>query len=222
MRWRRRCAAHALGARAFGGAECGCCCPAWAPATLPDIQLLQLRPPLLPASQLLTRRNQAFFLPSDRAPAGSAVEAQLEALTRRELDAAAVAEEAERWERVRGEGWAGSVRWRLAPYASRAGACGSVAHRLAAQPAHHPQAARDLSLVGPPTEDVERKQQRIAAMLDKRLRPTVQVGGPAAGRPDGGRALCCRPLGPLGRMHGWPRSRCYNCGQHPAPCLAGH
>ena len=57
--------------------------------------------------QLLTRRNREFFLPSDRAPAGSAVEAQLEALTRREQDAAAVAEEAERWERVRCDGSGG-------------------------------------------------------------------------------------------------------------------
>lgn len=51
--------------------------------------------------QLVTRRNREFYLPSDRAPAGSAVEAQLESLARRQTDAAKVAEEAERWERVR-------------------------------------------------------------------------------------------------------------------------
>ena len=49
----------------------------------------------------MTRRNREFFLPSDRAPAGSAVEAQLEALAKRQMDAAKVAEEAERWEQVR-------------------------------------------------------------------------------------------------------------------------
>lgn len=49
----------------------------------------------------MTRRNREFYLPSDRAPAGSAVEAQLESLARRQTDAAKVAEEAERWERVR-------------------------------------------------------------------------------------------------------------------------
>lgn len=48
----------------------------------------------------MARRNKEFFLPSDRAPAGSAVEAQLETLARRHTDAAKVAEEAERWERV--------------------------------------------------------------------------------------------------------------------------
>jgi hypothetical protein len=53
-----------------------------------------------PRLQLLTRRNLEFFLPSDAAPAGTAVESQLDALTRRQLDAAKVAEEAERWERV--------------------------------------------------------------------------------------------------------------------------
>ncbi len=60
-------------------------------------------PPPLPGPtlQLVTRRNEEFFLPSDAAPAGSAVEAQLEELTKRQLDAAKVAEEAERWERVR-------------------------------------------------------------------------------------------------------------------------
>lgn len=50
--------------------------------------------------QLVTRRNREFYLPSDRAPAGSAVETQLESLARRQTDAAKVAEEAERWERV--------------------------------------------------------------------------------------------------------------------------
>ncbi|PSC71609.1 TPR and ankyrin repeat-containing 1-like isoform A [Micractinium conductrix] len=86
------------------------------------------------APQLVTRRNREFFLPSDRAPAGSAVEAQLEALTRNQLDAAKFAEEAERWER----------------------------------------AAKDLTLLGPPTEEPDRKRRRVDAMLSKKLALTVQ------------------------------------------------
>jgi hypothetical protein len=50
--------------------------------------------------QLVTTRNEEFFLPADAAPAGSAVEAHLEALTRRQQDAAMVAEEAARWDAV--------------------------------------------------------------------------------------------------------------------------
>lgn len=73
-------------------------CPALpcSPRTLP-------RPP--PTVQLLTQRNKEFYLPLDRAPAGSALEKQLEALTRAALEAAAVAEEAARLERVRLESW---------------------------------------------------------------------------------------------------------------------
>lgn len=37
------------------------------------------------------------------------------------------------------------------------------------------QAARDLSLLGPPTEDGERKRARIEAMLGPKLKSTVQV-----------------------------------------------
>lgn len=71
--------------------------------------VLSFQPPCLPPEivagpshplQLVTRRNREFYLPSDRAPAGSAVETQLESLARRQTDAAKVAEEAERWERV--------------------------------------------------------------------------------------------------------------------------
>ncbi|KAL4457799.1 hypothetical protein ABPG75_012664 [Micractinium tetrahymenae] len=53
------------------------------------------------APQLVTRRNREFFLPSDCAPAGSAVEAQLEGLTRKQQDAAKVEEEQAQWERAK-------------------------------------------------------------------------------------------------------------------------
>lgn len=55
-----------------------------------------------PAPQLVTRRNREFFLPSDCAPVGSALEAQLEGLTRRQQDAVKVEDERAQWERVRG------------------------------------------------------------------------------------------------------------------------
>lgn len=45
---------------------------------------------------------------------------------------------------------------------------------------HLPQAAKDLSLLGPPNEDGERKRARIEAMLGPKLKSAVQVGGRAA------------------------------------------
>ncbi|KAL4858033.1 TPR and ankyrin repeat-containing protein 1 [Chlorella vulgaris] len=87
------------------------------------------------APQLVTTRNEEFFLPADAAPAGSAVEAHLEALTKRQQDAAMVAEEVARWD----------------------------------------AAAKDLSLMGPPNEDPDRKRLRIDAMLASKLSSTVNM-----------------------------------------------
>jgi hypothetical protein len=39
-----------------------------------------------------------------------------------------------------------------------------------------PQAAQDLTLLGPPSEEAERKRERVLAMLDVKLGPAVQVG----------------------------------------------
>ena len=50
--------------------------------------------------QMVTKRNQEYFLPDDRAPSGSAVEAQLHKLAQQQLDAQKVALEAERWQKV--------------------------------------------------------------------------------------------------------------------------
>lgn len=40
---------------------------------------------------------------------------------------------------------------------------------------HTPQAAKDLSLLGPPNEDGERKRARIEAMLGPKLKTAVQA-----------------------------------------------
>ena len=40
---------------------------------------------------------------------------------------------------------------------------------------HSPQAAKDLSLLGPPNEDGERKRARIEAMLGPKLKSAVQA-----------------------------------------------
>jgi hypothetical protein len=49
---------------------------------------------------MVTKRNQEYFLPDDRAPSGSAVEAQLHKLAQQHLGAQKVALEAERWQKV--------------------------------------------------------------------------------------------------------------------------
>ena len=171
------------------------------------------------------------------------------ALTRNQLDAAKFAEEAERWERVRlGPGLGmvcqerGGVHWRAA-----CSGCDAVQvfarlpHQAAPQPlpthrqrhlvsplraCHVLQAAKDLTLLGPPTEEPDRKRRRVDAMLSKKLALTVQVGlgrrqqvfrgpgGAGCGWGAGqGRGLWNR------KRAGWAgqRSVLHHCARHLAP-----
>eukprot|EP00887_Chlorella_sp_A99_P003743 scaffold7.g3743.t1 len=147
--------------------------------------------------QLIAQRNLAFFLPADCAAVDSKVYAALYDLQRQQQDADKAAQEAERWAQARQGRCMGRRRglstaglcilaepvptktscfdsWQAAP--TTTALCSDDWRAASALSSFLPaQAERDLSLLGPPTEEQERQQQRVRAMLDHKLRPAVEA-----------------------------------------------